>query len=70
MLISSNSENKSVIGEWINQNDSASIVKFDNKKFYEIYANDTISILNYSRDTISCDSAYMNKSIFKNNFIN
>jgi hypothetical protein len=59
-------QKKSIQGEWINKEDSHSIVKFDKNTFYQIYNTDTVHSAKYFRSSVSCDSNYLKNNDHKN----
>ena len=64
MVLSSMNEcstnNLSIRGNWVNNDDNNYVVKITKDRFYEIYNNDT-SFYKYSRSSESCDKSYLNE---------
>ena len=53
--------NLSIQGKWVNNNDNNYVVKITKDSFYEIYNIDT-SFYKYFRSSKSCDTNYLNKN--------
>jgi len=59
-------QKKPIQGAWIDNEDKNSVVKFDRKKYYQIYKFDTVFSGKYFRSSTSCDSNYLNYNSIKN----
>jgi hypothetical protein len=58
-------------GQWIDNDDEKSSIKFDDKNFYMFYNSDTIENKKYTVTNTSCDTNYYsNKNPKKLSFIN